>query len=72
MATVTGIGSSPELAFLTQLFVLGSAVRMVVALVRHRQTGRVDEWPVYVARWALLALMLAGIILVLDAVISSR
>jgi hypothetical protein len=37
-----------------QFFALGTAAGMLAALRRHRRTGEVDHWPVYVATYALL------------------
>jgi hypothetical protein len=37
-----------------QFFALGTALGMFVALCRHRKTGEIDHWPVYVATYALL------------------
>jgi hypothetical protein len=36
-----------------QFFAVGTALGMLAALVRHRRTGEVDHWPVYIAVWAL-------------------
>jgi peptidoglycan/LPS O-acetylase OafA/YrhL len=36
-----------------QFFAVGTAIGMLVALVRHRRTGEIDHWPVYVATCAL-------------------
>jgi hypothetical protein len=38
-----------------QFFALGTAVGMLVALVRFHRTGELDHWPVYVAYSALAA-----------------
>jgi len=37
-----------------QLFALGTAMGMLAGLRRHRRTGEIDHWPVYVATYALL------------------
>jgi hypothetical protein len=36
-----------------QFFALGTAAGMCAALRRHRKTGEIDHWPVYVATYAL-------------------
>ena len=71
MATVTALGSSPQLAFLAQVFVLGTALGMIVALVRSRQTGSLDAWPLHVAYGALFGLAIGLLIVILDAVTST-
>jgi hypothetical protein len=48
-----------------QFFALGTAMGMLAALGRHRRTGEVDHWPVYVATFALvlfgLGLLISGV-----------
>jgi hypothetical protein len=36
-----------------QFFAVGTAIGMLSALLRHRQTGDTDHWPVHVASYAL-------------------
>jgi hypothetical protein len=36
-----------------QFFAVGTALGMLSALLRHRQTGEIDHWPIHVANYAL-------------------
>jgi hypothetical protein len=51
-----------------QLFAVGTALGMLAALVRHRRTGEIDHWPVYVAVCAL-AMFGFGLLISIAAVL---
>ena len=46
-----------------QFFALGTAMGMLVALIRYHRTGELDHWPVYVA-YSALAMFSLGIFLI--------
>jgi hypothetical protein len=58
--------SIPALDLPIQLFALGTAAGMLAALMRHRQTGETDHWPIYVAYYGL-GFLGAGLLFVLAA-----
>lgn len=69
MGPSSGVESVPELAFLTQLFVLGSAAGMVAAIVEYRRTGELDRWPLLVGSGALFLLLLGALFLIGEALL---
>lgn len=44
-----------------QFFALGTAMGMLLALIRYHRTGELDHWPVYVA-YSALALFALGLL----------
>jgi cytochrome c oxidase assembly factor CtaG len=50
-----------------QFLAVGSAVGMMAALIRRRQTGETDHWPVYVAICSLLSFALGILISAIEA-----
>jgi len=51
-----------------QFFAVGTALGMLTALARHRRTGEVDHWPVYVAT-CTLALFSLGLLISVAALL---
>lgn len=69
MDATSAIDSIPELAFLTQLFVLGSAAGMAAAIFEYHRTGELDRWPLFVGYGALALLAAGGGVLVAKALL---